>query len=418
MKVLIITSMYPRPDMNTHGVFVHRQAIELSNLGIDIRVICPMTKFSGSSSFFVNLKKIMCKRSTIMLDSVPVTYLPYLNLPHKLSAKLEVESHYRNLYKYIKSIRSSFNFDMIHAHRLFPTGYVAMRVAQEIGVPFVVTARGSDVHTHPQKNKGIAHYTRETIANGNQIIAVSKTLAKQIDAIGSPTHPVKVVYNGVDHKQFKSISDKLSLRRHLGLPLEGVGICSICSLTPNKGVMELLKAFEQIYSKNQNVWLAIIGDGPLRDRLEIWIKKRGLEMKVFLIGEVSHTEIVYWLNSVDIFALATYNEGLPNVVLEAMACSLPVVATSVGGIPEAVLDKSSAFLVKPRQVFSLIDALNELIEKPQLRQQMGKIGYGLVLKKFQWNKSAEALIDIYQQLMRNEVLNLQSTLSSQIINAT
>ncbi len=398
MKVLVISSMYLTPNKDVYAGFIHRQVMELSKSGVEIRVICPMAILKGRSSLLMDMIKFYKPAKTLRLDNIPVTYLPYWNIPHWFSVRLEIASHYLALYRYVKSIQSNFNFDLIHAHRLFPTGYVAMLIARKFGVPFVASARGSDIHTNPLKNSGISRYTKATIMMSDQILSVSEALAEELVNFEKPEIPVKVIYNGVDLDKFKPIPDQHSLRKRLGLPEGSVGVCTVCRLVKEKGLLELLQAFEEITYQHPNVWLAIVGNGPFKKELKLWVQKRSLEKHVFFAGACPNEEVVYWLNAANIFTLASYNEGLPNVILEAMACARPVVATNVGGIPEAVIDRISAFLVPPRQIAPLVESLSKLIQCPELQIQMGKAGFEHVRNNYMWSQNTKTLVSVYNKL--------------------
>ena len=395
MKVVVVSSMYVREDKISAN-FVHRQVVELVRLGVDARVVCPIPRFSAGGAITAGFRK---EPGRAALDGVEVTYLPYWNVPHRISARLDAESLRRALEAYLRSIRPIHDFELIHSFRLFPTGYAALRVARKLGVPVVVGARGSDVHTHPRRNRGIARCTRVVIGNGDRILSVSQGLARRIPELGRPREPVEVVYNGVDIDRFRPAPDRAAIRRSLGLPETGVGIAFVGRLVAEKGLWELVHAFDSIARAKPGAWLAIVGTGPIRHELEGWRRARGLEGRILFPGAQPHDRVAEWLNASDIFVLPSYDEGLPNGVLEAMACGLPVVATDVGGIPEAVTHGENGLLVPPRAVPPLVAALTELIRDPALRDAMGRAALDRIRTRFLWHRSAEHLLRIYRELV-------------------
>ena len=118
-----------------------------------------------------------------------------------------------------------------------------------------------------------------------------------------------------------------------------------------------------------------------------------------MLGEIPQNEIPYWLSASDIFVFPTYNEGLPNAIMEAMACGLPVVATEVGGIPEVVKDGENGILIDKKDVKSIVHSLEKLIENKSMCKKMGEHGRITIEEKFSWNNSAKKLIEIYNKII-------------------
>jgi glycosyltransferase involved in cell wall biosynthesis len=333
------------------------------------------------------------------IDNVSVMYVPYTNVPNRLSAVLEVASLRRALFGSVPAFGQTSDFDIIHAHTLFPTAAASLDVAGRMGVPILVTAHGSDAHTNPYRNRGIARLTRETIAQCDQVITVSQQLASEVLKLERPRLPVRVVNNGVDAQLFKPCSDQQLVRKTLGLPLNGVGICTVGRLVLDKGIRELMTAFGDLVDGGENVWLAVVGEGPARQLIEAWVRREGLSDRVFMAGSRPQKEIPDWLGASDVFVLASYREGLPGVVLEAMACGCAVVATDVGGIPEAV-GPDAATLIPPGQAAPLARALGTLVASSSLRERMGNAGSKRAREKFSWTRSARELVLAYEGVVQ------------------
>jgi glycosyltransferase involved in cell wall biosynthesis len=256
------------------------------------------------------------------------------------------------------------------------------------------------VHTNPRRNGGIRRLTQAAIRESSAVFAVSTGLAQQIEDLATPAEPVRVIYRGVDFDRFSPAPPSPELRARLGLPTTGVGICTVARLTREKGVFELLGAFEQLARDFPSLWLALVGDGPLRTELERLIRSRGLTGRVFLAGDRPHTEVPEWMRAADVFVLASHNEGLPNVVLEAMACGRAVVATTVGGVPEAVEDEVTGILVPPDDQEHLGQAIRRLLDSEALRTMMATRGRERVLERFSWPGSTATLIAGYRDVLR------------------
>ncbi|MGH7507829.1 MAG: glycosyltransferase [Longimicrobiales bacterium] len=406
MRVVLVSGMYAREGQISCG-FVHRQVLALIELGIEVRVVCPVARLSSRRPADENARGLIGARRHTHIDDVPVTFLPYWNVPHRVSAGFVAVSMRHGLRAELRRLRRAFDFQLIHANRLFPMGFAALPVARKLGVPLVVGARGSDVHTNPYRNRSVRQYTCETIRSA-RLFAVSEALARGIELLAKPAQTVRVAYNGVDTARFRPIVDRQALRQRLGLPARGIGICMVSRIVREKGVVELVRAFERVSAALPDSWLAVIGDGPFRDGLAAEVRRSGLDQRVYLPGAQPNERIADWLNAADLFTLPSYNEGLPNVVLEAMACGLAVVATDVGGTAEVVADGVTGTLVPPRDAVALASALLALATDDAARRRMAHNGLERIRGRFSWHQSARTLIDLYEDAMRSRAATVVS----------
>jgi teichuronic acid biosynthesis glycosyltransferase TuaC len=284
VKVLFISSMYHKPGRFYAGDKIHRLAVELMRVGVEVQVVCPIPRFErprlrGGDPASGPPPHVGSE--PLCVDGVSIRYLGFPNLPLGLLAGAHVGVLRWYILRAIEKLRPAFPFQLIHAHRLFPTGFAAMQIADALSIPLVASAVGSDVHTDPSRNRAIRTRTKDTIRKSGAVLAVSRTLANQIEALETPRRPVRVVYRGVDVDRFAARSSKHDLRVHLGLPLEGLGICTVGRLVRAKGILELFGAFEQLATEFPHLWLSVIGEGPLRAQLESEIVSKGLEGRVF-----------------------------------------------------------------------------------------------------------------------------------------
>ncbi len=334
---------------------------------------------------------------SLEVDGVAVTYVPYWNFPQRLSAALDGASLRRALNRVLR-VRRGPRIDLVHAHILFPTAWSAIPVAQSLGAPLVVTAHGSDVHTNPARNRGITRCTQEVIEKSDQVLAVSRDLVQQALSLGTPSREILVSHFGVDDAQFQPIMDKRAVRERLGLPIHGPGICNLGRVASQKGVRELLEAFAPIAASHPKAWLLFVGDGPARSELEERCRALNLGERVHFAGGCPHEHVPRWLAAADVFVFPSYKEGLPNVLLEAMACGVPIIATDVGGVPEAV-GEDGALFVPPRDIPALVQAMDRLLRSPEAGEQLASRGLRRVRSKFSWRRTALELRSVYEQLL-------------------
>lgn len=180
--------------------------------------------------------------------------------------------------------------------------------------------------------------------------------------------------------------DRLAARRQLGIESDGMIIGIVATLRSWKGHRYLIEAFAGMSDKNAK--LLMVGDGPQREALQRQVAESGLTGRVLLPG--NQREVLPWLQAVDIFVLPSYaNEGVPQAILQAMLCALPIVTTPVGSIPEAVRDGESALVVQPKNAHELRQAMERLTNDPGLRESLGGAARARALQRF----GLEAMLD-------------------------
>ncbi len=200
------------------------------------------------------------------------------------------------------------------------------------------------------------------------------------------------VPTGIDGERFKP-GDKKLARQQCGLPQDDLIIGIAATIRTWKGHVYLLEAFAALNQPNTR--LLIVGEGPNRGNVEAKIAELGLQDKVIMPGNQGN--VVPWLQSLDIFALPSYaNEGVPQAVLQAMYCALPVVSTPVGSITEAVKDGQTGFIVPPKDSAALAAALGKLVQNPELRKTFGAAGQAFVAANFAY----AAMLDKMEQIFR------------------
>lgn len=392
LRVLVVSDMYAKGGWGGAGESIHRQVAALRAEGVDPVVIRPRARlnrnFAPSGGFAALPSEV--DDGTLLIDA------PHWNLPVRLAAATTAKLVTRAVRQAMKR-QPPRPIGLVHAYRLYPNGVAATALARQLGLPVVVTALGSDVHTHPRRLPTVGTLVKQVLRDADRLVAVSRDLAAQMTELAAPRQPVEVVYNGVDDSRFFPAADVSSSRRSLGLPEMGVGVCFVGRLVPTKGLPELLAAYRTLaQGVGGQSWLAVIGDGPMASEVAAWAA--GTEQRVVLPGAVPHEDVGHWLRASDILVLPSHNEGLPNVILEAMACGLAVLATSVGGIPEAVIDGETGLLCPVGDVEALARRLTELIVDEPRRRAMGVRAASRARSQFGWKQSAEALVRIYGEI--------------------
>jgi len=249
--------------------------------------------------------------------------------------------------------------DLILNYWLYPDGYAAVRIARELGVPVIVGAIGSDLR---HRNDPITvSLVRKTMLRADGVITVSEELRRQAIAQGIPEAKITAILNGCDTSVFHP-GDRNEARAEVGCDPSDELIVYAGNLLVTKGLGELMEAFLELAKVRPQLRLTIVGQGPYRDTLARRAAAANSGKRVILPGRCDAAGIAQWMRAADIFCLPSYSEGCPNVVVEALACGRPIVATNVGGIPELV-NQESGILVPPRDPLALREALQQALSK-------------------------------------------------------
>lgn len=245
-------------------------------------------------------------------------------------------------------------YDLLFASWGYPDAVGTARLARKLGLPYVVKVHGSDLNVQADyrlRRPQIASALRGARA----VIAVSDALAGKARELGVDERRIHLLYNGVDGERFRP-GDRATARQALGLPLDAPLVLYVGNLKESKGCLDLLEAFPAVLARHPRARLAFVGSGAAATALSRRAQQLGIADNVDLAGAHPHEQLPTWMQAADLLSLPSHNEGVPNVVLEAMACGLPVVATRVGGIPE-VLPGHAGVLVAAHDRAALGQAL-------------------------------------------------------------
>jgi teichuronic acid biosynthesis glycosyltransferase TuaC len=271
---------------------------------------------------------------------------------------------------------------VIDGHYVYPDGTAAVRLGDELGLPVVLSARGTDLNLYPRL-PGIAPLIRSNLAACDHLICVCDPLKQEALALGMPEGKISVIGNGVDTDRFRR-GDRDAARERLGLPREATVILSVGHLTERKGFHLLVEACARL--GRDDVVVVVAGDGPERGALARLAGSCGLGHRARFPGAVWNEDLPNWYQAADLFALASSREGWPNVLCEAQACGLPAVATRAWGIPAIVRDEGLGVLVGERSVEGIRDGLEAALATTWDRERIESVG-----RSRTWDRVAEEL---------------------------
>lgn len=280
---------------------------------------------------------------------------------------------------YSKKLIRQHDNNFVHAWFGIPGGLIAMLLNK----PYLVALRGSDVPFYNPRFKWLdkllfTHISRLVWKRAKEVVANSHGL-KELALKTAPQQEIKVIYNGVDLKEFKPANNKKECKT--------LRIICVARLIERKGIKYLLQALGEL--KDKDFKLKIIGDGNQKESLENLARELEISNKVSFSGAVKHTDIVKYYQQSDLFVLPSLSEGMSNTVLEAMACGLPIIITDVGGARELV-DEKNGIIAQPASVEELKKAIVKYMDDIELlakhsessRVKAEELSWSLVGKRY------------------------------------
>lgn len=279
-----------------------------------------------------------------------------------------------------------------HGYKPLILSFLAKRAAFP---PVLAFSRG---HTSENLKIRVFEYIeRKLSACANTIVAVSQGYAETLKAHGVRADRIEVIANAIQPGKFTAhIARKEQTRQELGFTRDDVLIGTAGRLSPEKAQTDLIAAFSLFCKQHTHVHLLICGDGPLRAALE----KKSAESGCRNIHFLGHrTDFDKLMPMFDVFVLPSLTEGLPNVLLEAAASRVPIVATRVGGVPEIITDGESGWLVEPGNVHQLAQAIEQSVMDRGKAQQFADVAFHHIEARFGFEEQSRKLADLYQRMM-------------------
>jgi len=351
MRVSVVTTAYPTPEEPNRGAPIWA-TLEKFQGKVDFEVNCSLARSPQWVRNIIRPRSYLAYPGSVDTEAspgMPARILDYFAVPG-VTRWFNGRLLARALERRVLQRRP----DVILAYRIYPDGYAAVAVGKRLGIPAVISSRGSDLKKLPPK--GLVHHdTVEALRGAAAVLCVSEDLVRIARSLGAAN--LHLVRNGVDRSIFYPVEQE-EARRSLRIPAADRLITFVGNLVPVKNVPLLLQAI-RILKEAGEVWkAALIGKGHDEADLRALAGQLGIASQVSFLGRQPSREIAAWLNACDVFCLPSESEGLPNVVIEALACGRNVVGTRVGGIPE-LLTEESGIVVPQGDAQALSVALSE-----------------------------------------------------------
>ena len=380
MRILVFPLEFPSEQRPTSGIFILRRVQALRELGHEISVlrIVPYAPPIG--------EKWRAYRSvapTYEVEGIPVRSIRAIIPPRRIGLEFlpwQVQGA-------VRAEIARFKPDVLHASFLIPCGQIAVR--QKI-VPTVVTAHGGDAYSWPNNRPGLRRAAREAILRATRVTAVSAYIARCVQSIAE--RDVDVIWNGGDERFFYP-RERSASRAEMALPAHRFIIAFAGNVLRAKGVFDLIEAAAGL--KELAPLVLIAGTGSDENAVRERALRDGVELH--MLGRLSQQGISTMFGAADVVTLPSYNEGLPNVVCEAMLSGRAVIASTVGGIPEIVENGRSGVLVAPGDPLGLRAAIAAYAADTAGQDRMEHAARDFAVSNLTWRISALRYDEVLRQ---------------------
>jgi teichuronic acid biosynthesis glycosyltransferase TuaC len=388
IRIVTFTTLFPNAAQPTHGIFIENRLRHLLGSGrVTSRVIAPVPWFPAAlRRLFPNYALYARIPETERRFDLTVLHPRFLTLPKLGMTVAPGLLFLRALPALHRLVAQSGDFDLIDAHYFYPDGVAAVLLGVAFRKPVVITARGTDINLIPRfaVPRALIRFAARKAAG---IVAVSQALKEALVTLGVPERRVCVLRNGVDLEMFKPV-DRTAARARLGIG--SPTLLSVGHLIERKGHDLVIGALPSL----SQFALLIVGEGPERAALERRATELGVAARVRFLGHIAHDQLAPVYSAADALVLASSREGWPNVLLEAMACGTPVVASNIWGNPEVVARPEAGELMAERTASGVAAAVQRLFRSLPDRGATRRYAEG-----FSWDQTTAGQIRLFSEVL-------------------
>jgi teichuronic acid biosynthesis glycosyltransferase TuaC len=383
LRVLTFTTLFPNSEQPSHGVFVENRLRHLVASGeVESVVVAPVPYFPSTARCFGDWARYARVDRQEMRHGLAIHHPRFPVIPQvgMSTGPALLAAATISLVRHL--LAKDPGFDVIDAHYFYPDGVSALWIGRHLRRPVVITARGTDINL-------ISRYAlprraiRWGIANADRLIAVSEALKHALVDLGAMPDGVEVLRNGVDLSMFRPTDRGVA---RLGLGLTRPTLLSVGHLIERKGHDRVIEAMRQLPDFD----LVIVGEGPEREALGHLARGVGVTDQVRLLGATPHEMLPEIYGAADALVLASSREGWANVLLEAMACGTPVVASNIWGNPEVVKTAASGVLIEHNTPEGIARAVRTLFANLPARAATRAYAEG-----FSWDDTTRGQIALF-----------------------
>ncbi len=400
MKILMITTSYPRWKDDYIGIFVEGLSKPLVENGNEVYVIAPGHEDSKNSEILdgVNIKRV---KYWFTQKGQKLAYGAGIPTNIKKSFLAKIQIPFLVIAMFFRGIKYARKSDIIHVH--WPiAGIVGILFKKLFRKKYIVTVYGVEVYVGK-----FTFLVKSILKNADYVIYISN-YTKSRTPIRKSENSESVISLGIDHVRFNPLIRNNNPREKLGISDTDKIIFSIGRLIERKGFPYLIKAMKIMIEKYPDIKLIIGGKGPEMDNLVELIHELKLNENIQMIGYIESELLPYYYASADVFVIPSIidssgdTEGLGLVTVEAMACETPVIGSNVGGITDVIDDEETGFLVEQKNSEEIADKIIFYLDNPEKARQFGIAGAKKAREIFNWETYTRKTIEIYRKVLTSK----------------
>jgi len=392
MRVLVLSSVFPNSRDPLFGVFVKERIARVAQ-HCKVIVVAPVAWFPFGAQIRGTDQQSVPQSEFI--DNLHVYHPRFFSVPG-IFKSLDGFFYFLSVLPFLCHLRRELPFDLIDAHFVYPDGVAACLLAKWFSCPITITLRGTigKLAQFLLRRQQI----QWALASASLVFSVSRSLQEIAVELGCDRQKTRVIPNGIDCKLFRPL-DRVEARNRLGIPLDRTVLLSVGALCERKGHHRIMQVLPRLVAAHPKLLFVVVGgpgaEGDTGPNLKRLSQELGMDQYVRLVGARPHDEIAEWLAAADTFCLATSNEGMANVLVEALSCGIPVVTTRVGGNAELVQDGVNGLLVSHGDSDALRKALLNAFQRKWDRESISRTMTGRT-----WDASADQIVKEWWPLIR------------------
>lgn len=390
-RILTFSSLFPNSEQPAHGVFVENRLRFLAATDkVSVEVIAPVPWFPSERAAFGRYAQYAKIPKLELRNGIRIHHPRFPAVP-KIGMSVAPLLMYLSVRpSLLRLLREGYDFDLIDAHYFYPDGVAAVLLGRACGKPVTITARGTDINLIPRfsiPRRQIVWAAKHAAG----LVAVCQALKDKLVSLGAQEETIRVLRNGVDLDLFQPV-DRKQARAELGLTTRT--LVSIGHLVPRKGHDLVIRAAQAM----PDTTVLLVGEGPEYNSLLDLTKTLRMQERVRFLGHVPQHELPAIYSAADALVLASSREGWANVLLEAMACGTPVVASNVWGTGEIVACRAAGVLMEERSVNGIVAGVKRLFDDPPHREETRTYA-----ERFSWDEPTMGQLAMFQEILESRV---------------
>ena len=384
MNILVLTNLFPNKQKPHNGIFVKRRICLYKQIGYDPLVLVPTAWFPFYTRFNYRFSGL---KETTITDGIKVIYFKYLHIPKIGMLFQPFSMAVSALYVYL-FLQERKQIKFIDGHYLYPDGIAVYLLSKLFKLPYILSARGSDVNII-MKIRVPRLMVLIALRNAFKVISVSHRLRSVLLEYYPDRKKILVIPNGVDHGLFycqPELTEKIPAKKNLKR------ILMVGNFIPQKGQHLLIEALKEQPCPKYSIIVYFIGSGELKP-LILKNSRIGERIRLKILGMIPNERLVNYYNKMDLSCLLSENEGNPNVVLESLACGLPVLATDVGDL-KLIINKTNGYIVRDGSTSSIIDGLTYCLNTHWDRKRISQS-----VNTFSWEATINRIDTVFSDMV-------------------